>query len=256
MDLALLIRPERSAEPVYPLHVAPTGPDDPARVAASEPLLHSAMDRAAAAGVPAIPLARLDASVAGGVLNAATEFHAGAIVMGWQAQNLMNTLLKSIPDRVVAQSRQAVLLFRPGMPLPASRRLWVMAPPLIEHHPGLPEALPLVRRLASHTGAKLRILAMETTRQVIAPLVRPAPAVETETPPTWPDWEVACAKLEMEATPGDTIVLLSVRRGDLAWRSNLERLPVVWARRWPEANLIVLFPPPGFGPGGNHPPSA
>ena len=243
VDLAMMLRPDRTEEPIYPLHVASAGPDDPERVAEAERLLGGAVARAEAAGVRAIPLARLDSSVAGGILNAATEFRAGAIVLGWHPQSRAASLLQSIPDRVVTQSKQAVLVYRPGPPLATARRLWVLAPPLIERHSGLPNALQLVRRIAARAGTRLHLAATDATRRAIEALPGNLPPPGSKTPPSLATWAAVVAAVEHARADGDAVLLLSVRRGNLAWQPSLERLPVEWAHRWPDGNLIVLFPP-------------
>ena len=243
VDLALLLRPDRCAEPVYPLHVASEGPDDPARVAAAERLLAGAVARLAAAGVPAIPLARLDSNVAGGILRAATEFRVGVLLMGWQAPRGTISLMQSIPDRVVTQSPQAVLIYHPGQPLATAQRLWVLVPPLVEHHPGLPDALRLAERIAARAGLRRTLAATATTLQAIETLTGKRPNVgptEASAPATWAEVTAEVARARAET---DAVLLISVRRGSLAWQPSLERLPVEWTRRWPAANVLVLFPP-------------
>ncbi len=248
MDLAMMLRPDRSTEPLYPLHVASAGPDDPQRVAAAEQLLGGAVTRAEAAGVHALPLARLDSSVAGGILNAATEFRVSAIVLGWHARQRAASLLQSIPDRVVTQSVQSVVVFRPGPPLATTRRLWVLAPPLIEHHSGLPNALQLARRLATRSGARLRLLATDKTRQAMESMPEPWPAPTDGEEPELSAWSDVLHRFSQSFADGEAVLLLSVRQGHLAWQPSLERLPVEWARQWPNANLLVLYPPlPAMG---------
>jgi Kef-type K+ transport system membrane component KefB/nucleotide-binding universal stress UspA family protein len=242
-DLALMLRPDRCEEPIYPLHVAFTGPDDPDRVAEAERLLGGAVARAEAAGVHAIPLARLDSSVAGGILNAAVEFRACAIVMGWHPRTRVASLLQSIPDRVITQSTQAVLVYRTGLKLSTTKRLWVLAPPLIEHHAGLPNALQLARRIATHASAQVLLAATDKTRKAIDSLPGKRPATGSSKIPSLPAWGDVLREFSDAVAEGDALLLLSVRRGHLAWQPSLERLPIDWAQRWPQANLMVMFPP-------------
>ena len=243
MDLALMLRPDRCAEPIYPLHVASSGPDESARVAVAERLLGGAVARAAAANVSAIPLARLDSNVAGGILRAATEFRVGAILMGWQPQRRAISLMQGIPERVVTQSTQAVLIYHPGQPLATAKRLWVLAPPLIEHHPGLPDALRLVNRIAARAGTHVLLAATDTTRRSIETIAGMRPGAGAKEPPALATWTEVTTAVVRARAEGDALLLLSVRRGALAWQPSLERLPIEWTARWPEANLLIVFPP-------------
>lgn len=186
--------------------------------------------------------------MAGGILNAATEFRVSSIVLGWHARQRAASLLQSIPDRVVTQSVQSVVVFRPGPPLATIRRLWMLAPPLIEHHSGLPNALQLARRLATRSGAQLRLLATDKTRQAMECMPEPWPAPTDGEEPELSAWSDVLHRFAQSFAAGEAVLLLSVRQGHLAWQPSLERLPVEWARQWPNANLLVLYPPlPAMG---------
>ena len=243
VDLAIMLGPDLGGEPIYPIHVASEGPDDPVRVAEAERLLGEAVARIEAAGMRAIPMARLDASAAGGILRAAAEVRASAIVLGWHPRTRTTSLLQSIPDRVISQSKQTVIVFRPGPPLATAQRLWVLAPPLIEHHSGLPNALRLVRRIAARSGTRVLLAATEKTRKAIESLLDQRPVAPSPKIPHLATWNEVVQRFSDAVAPDDVICLLSVRRGNLAWQPSLERLPIAWALRWPNANLAVMFPP-------------
>ena len=165
--------------------------------------------------------------------------------MGWHPRTRVVSLLQSIPDRVVMQSTQAVLVYRSGLKLSTAKRLWVLAPPLIEHHPGLPNALQLARRIATHAGARMLLAATDKTRKAIESLPGKLPAAGSSKIPSLPTWNDVLRQFSSAVADGDALLLLSVRRGNLAWQPRLERLPIEWASRWPDANLLVLFPPLG-----------
>ena len=245
VDMAAVLRPDRCREAMYPLHVAGEGSGDRERVAGAERLLEGAAARAAAAAIPAIPLARLDSNVAGGILNAAAEFRADLILMGWQGRRRTLSLLQSIPERVITHSTQAVLIFHPGPPLATVKRLWMLAPPLIEHHPGLPDMVRLARRIASRSGAKLRLVALEATRNALAALPESGLGDAASAPAAPILWSDLLLDFERSLHPDDAALLLSVRRGNLAWQPSLERKPAEWVVRWPAATWMVLYPPIG-----------
>ncbi len=243
IDLALMIRPEGCSEPVYPMSVALDGPDVAERLAAAERLLGGAVARLVAANTPVVPLARIDLNVAGGILHAAMEFRISAIVIGWQAPRRHAHFFHTIPETLITLGTPSILVFRPGERLNTVKRLWIAVPPLIERHPGIANALQTARRIASQAGARPCFAGTEGTFAVLRGTpgaLLPTDAVSSRAFGTWAE---VIQHMEQEHHEQDGIVLISSRRGQLAWQPSLERLPVAWAERWPKANLIVLYPP-------------
>lgn len=241
MDLAMMLRPERCHEPLFPLNVVLDGPELDARVAESERLLGTAVARAAAAGVEVVPVTRIDLNVAGGVLRTALECRASSVLIGWRSDRPHFPFSSNVPELVIREAASSVVVFRPGAPLNTMKRLLVALPPLIERHPRISDAMGLIRRLAGQAGAKMLLHGTEATLSSVEGLEVLRGFTELKGRPH-PSWQEAVAALEQARVDEDGLVLLSDRKGRLAWQPSLDRLPVDWATRWPEANLFVCYP--------------
>ena len=241
MELALLLRSPDSEEPVYPIAVARGGHDEAAHVAAAEQLMERAVLHATAASVPVVPTVRIDENPVVGIVRGARELRASEIVAGWNGQRTRGAMVfGSVIDGVLAESRAMTFVARLVTPLAAARRLVVLVPPLAYREAGFARAARVLKVLAAQKGLSLSVLAtQEDAAEVDARVraARPEAPVRVEALGTWGE---AMGTLDALVRPDDVIVLVGVRRGTVAWRPALQRMPRVLARRYPTLDLLSL----------------
>ncbi len=240
MELALLLRSPQSEEPVYPIAVARGGHEETAHVAAAERLMERAVLHATAASVPCVPTVRIDDNPITGIARGARELRASEIVAGWNGQITPGALVFGhVIDGVLAESRAMAVVARLVAPLAAAQRLVVLAPPLIFREVGFARAVRVLKVLASQKGLRVAVLASEADApEVEARFAEARPEAAVVVHPM--DWGRAVRVLDGLAQTGDVLVLLGVRRGAVAWRPALQRLPRVLARRFPELDLLSV----------------
>ncbi len=244
LELALHLRNKDSHEPLHPLTVVP---DDPARagvfVATAEKLLRDASMHASAADVPIVPLTRVDHNFASGIARGATETRASTVILGWDGSRPRKALrvFGGVVDQVLELTRQQVIVARIGAPLNTTRRIVLVVPEGSDHMAGFPEASGMVKQLAHRLGASLKLLTVQTPSEPYLARIagsRPhVPVVAGEVV----DWPELPGALTRELREDDLVMVLSARKGAVAWTHELEDLP----RRLPgvvSGNLIVFYP--------------
>ncbi|HWK89289.1 MAG TPA: hypothetical protein VNP72_04815, partial [Longimicrobium sp.] len=135
-------------------------------------------------------------------------------------------------DRVLEQTRAAVLVARLRAPLSTTRRLLLLVPDGLHRHPGFADALGLVNRVAHGAGASLVLLPVGADGAAVQrahAAARPALPASTEGVARWEEARDRVA---------------AARRGSAAWTPRLEHLPERLAAAEP-LNLIVVYPPEG-----------
>ncbi|HLA64912.1 MAG TPA: universal stress protein, partial [Rhodothermales bacterium] len=242
MELALMLRPPDAHEPVYPLAIVRGGADTDAQVAVAERLMERAVLHAAAADVPVQPTTRIDLNPADGIALAAREVRASTVVLGWSGHTSPGALVfGTVLDQVLDATRTMVVVSRLVHPLATSRRVVVAVPPLAWREAGFGEAARALKALAAHKTAE--VVAVVVAEDAVAvgralERARPAAPVRLLTVDRWAD---ATSTLDAEVRPTDLLVLLSTRRGALAWRPALDRLPRLLAGRFPQHDLLTLY---------------
>jgi len=251
MDLALLIREPDSDEAVFPLTVVPADEQRSGEfVATAEKMLRHAVVHAAGAGVPVVPLTRVDHNFASGIARGITENRASAVVIGWDGnRSSRRTIFGSVLDQLLEQISQQVLVTKIGHPFSTTERLMVLIPRGSDHTPGFLESVRTIKRLANRLGAGIHgytVGAPTRIYQAHLASVKPDAPVTLERAS---DWDDAMDLLAREVRRDDLVVVLSARRGNIAWDQGLERLPAQLADLVPES-FIIMYPsevPPSIG---------
>jgi Kef-type K+ transport system membrane component KefB/nucleotide-binding universal stress UspA family protein len=145
LDLSFLLRGRRSEEPVYPLAVVREGSSTGLEIAKAENHLAQAVVQGVSAGVPVIPSTRVSVNVSEGILQAALEDRAGAIVIGWnRAPKLSHAFFGSVIEQVILGASELVVVARLAGPLNNVSTVSLVVPPLVERHPGFRRGLVLL----------------------------------------------------------------------------------------------------------------
>ncbi|MFN3596731.1 MAG: cation:proton antiporter [Rubricoccaceae bacterium] len=242
MDVALAIRNDRLEQPVYPLTVVMEGPGEADAVARGEKLLAHAVVHAAAANVPVVPLTRVDYNVARGMSRAVRERRASTVVIGWNGESSARALVfGSVLDQFLDESAAGVFVCRLVHPLTATGRVLLLVPPFAEREPGFLETATDLKTLASRVGSPLVLVTVASAVpdvQARLKSIRPDVPLTTLALPSWSDLMDALAA---SVLPDDLIALVSVRRGTVAWRPGLLRLPRLIAARFPLHDFITAY---------------
>jgi Kef-type K+ transport system membrane component KefB/mannitol/fructose-specific phosphotransferase system IIA component (Ntr-type)/nucleotide-binding universal stress UspA family protein len=243
LDLALALRGRDSDEPIYPLTVVRSDAGDPAEmVAEAEKLLSHSVMYTTAADVPAVPLTRLDANYATGILRGVAETRSSTVIIGWDGRSSVRaSIFGSVLDQLLAHSNQLVMVAKLGHPLNTTKRFVVVCPPGIDHHPGIYHAMSAVKRIAGELEAALQFYVVQ---EDLGPYEKMNGAIRPRLPASFAhvsSWAALLSRLEADLRPDDLVVVLSARQGGIGWHRALERLPGRLADLVPES-FIMLYP--------------
>jgi mannitol/fructose-specific phosphotransferase system IIA component (Ntr-type) len=147
----------------------------------------------------------------------------------------------TVLDQLLEQSRQLVLVVKLGHPLNTTKRLVLVLPGAIDHNPGFWGALTTAKTLAAELGAGILGLVVGGVAERYGQL---CDGIKPQVPSSWeaiPRWGMLLPELRGRLRPDDLVVVMSARRGTLAWHSRLERLPGQLARLVPES-FIIMYP--------------
>lgn len=247
VDLALVLR-GNSSEPLFPLAVVQDGVNVEERVEAAEHTLERSMARAAAAGVPVVPVTHIETTIAGGIVRAIREYRAGIVVMGWSRRfTSPHSFLHWLPRDVLDRSAALLALARIRRPIGSLRRILCVVPPGVETAPGLEQAIQAAQKIAALSELHLfaSAEAMDRLRSLFARWRAASPLV----PHPLTDADAVVGTLSA-ARPSaqDAILVLAARPGGLGWRPRWDRLPETLLDAYPDADLVVLYPPPPEDP--------
>lgn len=244
MALSLLIRESRSEEPLFPLTVhLEEGPELEARVAEGERMLSLAVVHAAAANVPIRPTTRVARNIVAGIRRAVVEELISTVIIGWAGRpTTRDRIFGTVLDQLLDVVHQALWVSKVEQPLNVTDRVLLAIPPFAERQFGFDQAMRDVKVLAGRLDAEVVVFCRQGGRAVQERRLKEIPGavplrfVELER------WVAVVRTMKELEAPGDLVVLLSARRGSVAWQSGLNELPTELARAFPDRNILVVFP--------------
>lgn len=244
LELAMMLRGRDSGEPLYPLLVVQEENDQAeASVAEAEKMLSHAVVYAAGVDVPVVPLTRVDQNVAAGIARAMAETRISTVVVGWDGgrYSASNEIFGTVLDQLLEQTRQLVVVAKLTQPLKVTKRVVLVLPPLVQHHPGFLSAARVAKLTASRIGASLTGLVVDGDGVAFEEILREIPPGVDASFEGVGGWGELLAALRSSLRDDDLVVVLGARRGTLPWHPKLERLPGQLARLVP-SSFLVLYP--------------
>ena len=243
MELALLLQPAGSRQPIYPVTVVRDRGDVTPRLVRAERLLSQAIVHAIAANQPVTPLIRLGHNVAHTLVQTIREHRIATVLIGWNGKIGRRTIFSSIMDQLLEKSQEQVLVCKLEKPLVTASRVVCLLPPYADVDPGFPEAIRTIKTMAGQLGGRLLVLAPQERLPRIEAFMQPQKPLLPTTYQPLRAWSDLLAVYQTQHMPTDLLVLVSARRGTIGWHPSLQRLPAILARRFPQQNLVILFPP-------------
>lgn len=242
MEIAFMVRDEKSGQPIYPLTVARDGVNVEANVAQGEKMLSHAVIHAAAAEVSVVPITRVDLNVAKGIARAINEQRITNVVIGWNGEiSTRRRIFGSILDQLLEEVDEMVMVCKIEKPVNTFERLVVAIPPFASLEVGFPGTIRSLKLMAEQMGVDLIVISThdrETYVKKKVNRIKPDLDLIYETIDTWsdlPGW------LESNREENDLFVLVSAREGTLSWRPGLDRLPRVISQKYPELSFITVY---------------
>ncbi len=262
LDMALTIRDDKSEEPIHTVSVVPPGHEredasdsmetvtipaavgrqTEASVAEAEEMLEGMAEYAAGAEVPIRTHTRVNHNIASGISRSVLENRITTLIIGWDgAQSRRQRVFGHILDRVLTQTGQLTLVSRVREPLNTTDRILLLLPPGIDHNDGFIEALHTIKRVSEQTGSPVHGIAVNGNPEQFERLFE---MVEPEAPGTFEavdDWKELLELLRDEVEDGDLVTLMSARRQDLGWHSELQTLPKSISTLT-DGNFVIVYP--------------
>lgn len=196
----------------------------------------------ATAEIRVLPSVVVSASIPDGLVRAALERRADAIILGLgdrtrsagkKYRTALDGLLAAFPGSIIAVRRAEAF--------PASRRLVLIAVSGAEESPGFLAALTAAARVWGRPARSMEALMIGAPASA---LVDAAEGLLDErnagTVASWRDIPAALAKLSSQNT---SFVIFSSRPGEKTWNPGHERLPVILDAAFPDSAVALWFLP-------------
>ncbi len=244
MDLGFIIKKaKRTEEPLYPLSVVQKDLKKAStEVAQAERMLGHSVIYASGAEVPVKLLTRVDRNIGRGIERAVAEERITTIIAGWNGQRVgSQKIFGGIIDNFLEHTYQRSLITRIRHPLNTTERIIMIVPNNVAFKPGFDDSVSIIKDIAAQLNASLRSYVVRDnldTYEAVSKRVRPGIPIDFYSSESW---ESLYERDLKGIKSNDLIILISARRGTVAWHPELEVLPKKLAEM-NKGSLIVFYP--------------
>ncbi|KIL49618.1 cation:proton antiporter [Jeotgalibacillus soli] len=244
LGLSFIVRQAKaSLEPIYPLSVVQKDVKSvEGKVASAEKMLTQAIAYSAGANIPARSLIKVDRNIGSGIERAVTEERITTIIAGWNGERSAKTrLFGGIIDNFLDHTSERAMIAKIGHPLNTTDRIVLIIPNGSRHKPGFLDAIRIVKGIAVQLNAALECLVVNGNagryKKIFAGI---KPSVTTYMH-RLDSWEELYEKPVGSLKQNDLVIVMSARKGTIAWHPQLERVPRKLAKANPES-FIIFYP--------------
>jgi Kef-type K+ transport system membrane component KefB len=242
MDLAILIKNPKSAEPIYPLVVVKDDDTAKEKIAANQKMLERAVRHASATEHRVQIVSRVDLNIAGGIARAIKELMITEVVIGWNGQvSTIDRIFGSVLDNLLERSRQMILVSRIVQPLNIINKIVVVLPAHAELETGFGRWVHTALTLARQTGATLAFFGGKDSLNILKNLVADSRPAVTASFTSFEDWQDFLI-LSREIGPDDLFVVVSSRNESVSYNKHLDLVPAQLAKYFQAVSFVIIYP--------------
>jgi len=244
LDLGIVLKKaKKTEEPIYPLTVVQKDLKQANNeVAQAERMLGHALTYTSGADVPVRLLTRVDHNIGWGIERAATEERITTIIVGWDGSGKGDQkVFGRVIDNLLEHTYQRSLIANINQPLNTVERVILLLPNNIVYKPGFEDSLSIIKDIASQLNATIRGLVIRDyveRYKKVSEQVQPNVEAEFE---SVDGWNALYSNALNNVKSTDLVILLSARKGTVAWHPELEKAPKKLASMNLE-NFIVFYP--------------
>lgn len=241
MELAVLLKVNKSKEPLYAVHVANDSKSDN-EILRGKKLLEKAARIATATDNTVRMISRYDANVTSGIIHTIKENGITEVVLGLHHKtHITDSFFGAKTDNMLKSTNQMILISKSLQPINTIKRVVVAVPEKAEFEIGFVKWYDRTKNICKQIGATAVFFAQHDTLEQIRVLARRNKfGVETqfEVFDEWEDFLV----LTRELQTNDLFIVVSSRVGAISYNPSMEKLPSQLSKYFANNSFIVLYP--------------
>ncbi|HKG67828.1 MAG TPA: cation:proton antiporter, partial [Segetibacter sp.] len=241
VDLGLMLKPKKSAIPVYALHVVSDETNISKAEVAGKKMLEKAIRQAAATENSLTPLSRYDANISNGIIYTIKEQHITDLIIGLHQNANQKDFLGATTERIIRFTYETIFIYKSVQPLNTLKRMVVLVTPKAELEPGFGDWFSKLITVVKEAGLTLSFYAVAET---IAELKYQQELINASVPVTfnefsnWEDFLFFTSILKRD----DLFSIITSRKGHVSYNAISEKLPYYLTKYFAANSFILIYP--------------
>jgi nucleotide-binding universal stress UspA family protein len=242
MEFALLIKDEKSIEPIYPLTVVEDADDANEKINSIKKAIDTITEQIVSADTRIEILKKVDLNIVDGIVRTAKAYGASHIVVSNRAtNNSSNFLFGTVYNNLLAKTQQAVFLAKIIQPLHSFKRVCVVFTPNATLEPSFKRSAQKVLRVLKQVGNKSVIFGDDKTIEQF----KKTAGDKTRTFYTYTvvsEFENIEELITKEISADDLILIISARKQTVSHNFAVDNLQKDLIKNLEFQSFVVLYP--------------
>jgi len=239
IDLALLIKDQKSLEPIYPLSIVEDDADADEKINIVRKVIEGVAEQIASGDKKVEVLKKVDLSIVDGIVRTAKAYNISDILMTYKAQQGSSNIFGNIATNLLAKSKQGILISKILQPLNTFQRVVVVLSPNAELENGFARSVNKINALLKQLGSTAIIYGTVNTLGVFTTQIGDKKKAFYK----YFNLETFDEIKELNDTKEDDLfVFLSARKQTLSYDYHVEDMPKKLHKNNEFTSFIIFYP--------------
>ena len=172
IDLALVIKDEKSLEPIYPLSIIEENEDAEEKINVVKKVIEGIVEHISSGDKNVQVLKKVDLSIVDGIARTAKAYGITDILISWKAQQgTGNLIFGSIADNLLVKTRQSIVISKILQPLNTYRRVVIVLTPNAEVETGFVYMARKINSIVKQIGNEAVLYAPTKTSKAFSDII-------------------------------------------------------------------------------------
>lgn len=241
IDFGLMLKPKKSAVPVYALNIISDDSADETTQFSAKKMMDNAIKQAAATENTIIPLTRFDVNISNGIIYTIKEQKITDVLIGLHKNTNQKDFLGPITENILSKSNETIFIYKYVQPFNTLKRMIVAVTPKAELEAGFKHWFSRILNISRAGGLSIHFFADTKTIKELQKINTgsPNPAVAAYNVfNNWDDFLI----LSRELKQNDFFVIVSSRKEHISYNKQLEKLPYYLSKYFTNNSFIMIYP--------------
>jgi Kef-type K+ transport system membrane component KefB len=172
IDLALLIKDQKSQEPIYPLSIVEDDADADEKINIVRKVIEGVAEQIASGDKKVEVLKKVDLSIVDGIVRTSKAYNISDVLISYKAQQgSSNIIFGNVAGNLLAKSKQAIIISKILQPLNTFQRVIVVLSPNAELENGFTRSVNKINAILKQLGSGTVIYGTVNTLDIFAGII-------------------------------------------------------------------------------------
>lgn len=240
IDLALMIKDQKSTEPIYPLSIVEDDADADEKINIVKKVIEGVAEQISSGDKKVEVLKKVDLSIVDGIVRTSKAYNISDILISYRGtQGSSNMVFGDVAANLLAKSKQAVVISKILQPLSSFKRIIVVLAPNSELEKGFIRSITKINSLLKQLGNEVLLYGKENTFAEFSKEIgdKKRSFYKYMNISSFEEIDVLSQTKE-----DDLFIFLSARKQTISYNYQVDEMPKKMNKNYEFSSFIVFYP--------------